>query len=204
MERHSVDAIVNALNGASVRYLIAGGLAVVAHGYLRFTADIDLIIDLEQANVRRAVAALESLGYRPRAPVAFEDLADPRLRAEWVREKNLTVFSAYSPQHPMTEIDLFAEAPLDFDGAYRRAVRKEVAPGVAATFIGLRDLRRLKERGFDPLPTYHPPRESDVPQEQRSAHEEGEECVALPEAAVLEHFPHRRIGDGGCERAHSR
>ena len=71
MEKHSVDAIVGALNMANVRYLVAGGLAVVAHGYVRFTADVDLIIDLEPGNVMRAVASLERLGYRPRAPVAF-------------------------------------------------------------------------------------------------------------------------------------
>ena len=34
MEQHSVDAIVGALNMANVRYLVAGGLAVVAHGYV--------------------------------------------------------------------------------------------------------------------------------------------------------------------------
>jgi len=45
--KRSVEAIVDALNAAGVRYLIAGGLAVVAHGYVRFTADVDLILDLE-------------------------------------------------------------------------------------------------------------------------------------------------------------
>jgi hypothetical protein len=150
VERHSVDAIVRALNAANVRYLVAGGLAVVAHGYIRFTADVDLIVDLEPANVTRAVAALGSLGYRPRAPVPFEEFADPQKRTEWVRDKNLTVFSVYSPQHPLTEIDLFVEAPLDFGAAYQSTVRKEVAPGVAATFIGIRDLRRLKQRAGRP------------------------------------------------------
>jgi hypothetical protein len=150
MEKHSVEAIVGALNVANVRYLVAGGLAVVAHGYLRFTADVDLIIDLETANVMRAVASLESLGYRPRAPVAFAEFADPQKRAQWVRDKNLTVFSLYSPQHALTEIDLFVEPPLDFETAYRDAVRKEVAPGVAATFIGIQDLRRLKQRAGRP------------------------------------------------------
>ena len=145
MERHSVDAIVGALNAANVRYLVAVGLAVVAHGYVRFTADVDLIVDLEPANVMRAVASLESLGYRPRAPVAFGEFADPQKRAQWVRDKNLTVFSLYSPQHALTEIDLFVEPPLDFETAYRDAVRKEVAPGVPATFIGIQDLRRLKQ-----------------------------------------------------------
>jgi hypothetical protein len=150
MERHSVDAIVGALNAANVRYLVAGGLAVVAHGYVRFTADIDLIVDLEPANVVRAVTALEGLGYRPRAPVAFAEFADPRKRADWLRDKNLTVFSLHSPQHALTEVDLFVELPLDFETAYGRALHKEVAPGVSATFIGLQDLRRLKQRAGRP------------------------------------------------------
>ena len=67
-----------------------------------------------------------------------------------MREKNLTAGSLYSPQHALTEIDLFVEPPLDVETAYRDAVRKEVAPGVAATFIGLQDLRRLKQRAGRP------------------------------------------------------
>lgn len=145
MELHSVAAIVHALNTANVRYLVVGGLAVVAHGYVRFTADVDLIVDLEPANATRAVAALESLGYRPRAPVAFREFADPEKRAQWVQSQHLTVFSVYSPRHPLTEVDLFVEAPLDFEAAYRRAVPKEIAPGLAATFVGIRDLRHLKQ-----------------------------------------------------------
>jgi hypothetical protein len=144
METHSVGAIVRALNSANVRYLVAGGLAVVAHGYVRFTADVDLIVGLEQTNATRAIAALESLGYRPRAPVPFADFADSQKRALWVRDQNLTVFSVYSPHHPLTEVDLFVEPPLDFDVAYQRAVRKEIAPGLAATFVGIGDLRHLK------------------------------------------------------------
>jgi len=150
VEKHSVDAIVGALNAANVRYLVAGGLAVVAHGYVRFTADVDLIVDLEPANVTRAIAALEGLGYRPRAPVAFAEFADPQKRAEWVRDKHLTVFSVHSPRHAMTEIDIFVEPPLDFDAAYRSAVRKDVAPGVAATFVGIEELRRLKQQAGRP------------------------------------------------------
>ena len=53
----SVESIVRALNDAGVRYLIAGGLAVNAHGYLRFTKDIDVVIQLIPDNVTRAFAA---------------------------------------------------------------------------------------------------------------------------------------------------
>jgi predicted nucleotidyltransferase len=42
MKIDDVGTILRALNDANVRYLIVGGLAVVAHGYVRFTQDIDL------------------------------------------------------------------------------------------------------------------------------------------------------------------
>jgi hypothetical protein len=146
VQRNSVSALIQALNAAEVRYLLVGGLAVVAHGYVRFTADVDVVLDLEENNVRRASSALAGLGYRPRAPVALEEFLDPAKRAAWVRDKGLTVFSLYSPEHLATEVDVFVEAPFDFDQAYARAVRMEMAAGVLATFVGLDDLLALKQR----------------------------------------------------------
>lgn len=146
MQRKSVSALIQALTAADVRYLLVGGLAVVAHGYVRFTADVDVVLDFQDNNVRRASAALAGLGYRPRAPVTLEDFIDPANRAAWVRDKGLTVFSLYSAEHPATEVDLFVEAPFNFDEAYARAVRMELAPEVVATFVGLDDLLALKRR----------------------------------------------------------
>ena len=45
-----LENIVAALNTAEVNYLIAGGLAVVAHGYVRVTMDVDLVIDFDGWN----------------------------------------------------------------------------------------------------------------------------------------------------------
>jgi hypothetical protein len=146
VERRSIEAIIRSLNAEGVRYLVVGGLAVVAHGYVRLTVDVDVVLDMDEGNLRRAVAALSRLGYRPRAPVAFEQFCDARARATWVREKGMTVFSLFSPQHEMTEVDLFVEAPFDFARAYSSAVRKEVAPGASATFASKKDLIDLKKR----------------------------------------------------------
>ena len=41
MKLDSFQAIVLALENAGVRFLIAGGLAAIAHGFLRFTKDVD-------------------------------------------------------------------------------------------------------------------------------------------------------------------
>ena len=65
MKVDDVRTILRALNDANVRYLIVGGLAVVAHGYVRFTQDIDLVVQLERENVLRAMNALTAIGYRP-------------------------------------------------------------------------------------------------------------------------------------------
>lgn len=53
-------------------------------------------------------------------------------------------------RHPATEIDVFVEPPLDFDRAYGSAAQMEVAPGLAATFVGFEDLLRVKERAGRP------------------------------------------------------
>jgi predicted nucleotidyltransferase len=148
--RSSVQAIVTALNANGVRYLVAGGLAVVAHGLVRFTADIDLVLDPEAGSTRRAIKALQELGYRPRAPVAFEDFADAGKRAAWVREKGLMVFSLHSAEHGATEVDLFVEPPFEFESTYSRAHRVELAPGVEVTFVGLADLIDMKRKAGRP------------------------------------------------------
>jgi predicted nucleotidyltransferase len=150
MEVRSIEAVVRSLNDAGVRYLIAGGVAVVAHGYVRYTADLDLILELSEANLRAAVAALAGLAYRPTAPVALEAFADEATRADWIRTKGLTVLSLHSPQHPKTVVDLFVEEPLDFGKAYAAAARMEVAAGLPAPFVGLDDLLLLKRKAGRP------------------------------------------------------
>lgn len=52
MKLTSCEAIFRALNEAGVRYLLVGGLAVNAHGYLRFTKDVDLTIDIEYLRMK--------------------------------------------------------------------------------------------------------------------------------------------------------
>jgi predicted nucleotidyltransferase len=144
MTRRSVEAVLGALNAAGVRYLVAGGLAVVAHGLVRFTADVDIVLDPDPAALERAIEALSALGYAPRAPVAFEDFANAAKRAAWAQEKGLAVFSLHSDAHALTEVDLFLEPPFDFDRAYEGAHHTAVAPGVEATFVSLADLLAMK------------------------------------------------------------
>lgn len=143
MTRLSLDTIFSALNAANVRYLVAGGFAVVAHGHVRFTADLDLVLDLGEANARRALEVLRSLDFRPRVPVPIEQFADAQSRQSWIETKNMTVFSLFSPLHPATEIDLFVQEPFDFAAAYERAPRLQLG-GVAVPVVPLDELLKMK------------------------------------------------------------
>lgn len=139
------DQIFATLEQRRVRYLVVGGVAVVLHGHPRFTADLDLIVALDPPNVAAAMEALSSLGYRPRAPVAAREFADPKQRREWIQEKGLVVFSLWSPEHPATEIDLFVAEPFPFDPAYERAARLSLGSS-SVTVAAIPDLITLKQR----------------------------------------------------------
>lgn len=140
---HAIEQVLAALEAGKVRYLVVGGVAVVLHGHLRTTADLDLVIQLASDNARRAVAALATLGFRPRAPVPAEQFADAQARQSWIEEKDLTVFSLWSDRLPDLEVDLFVKEPFPFDEVYARAVRVPLDT-TTATVVSLEDLIALK------------------------------------------------------------
>ena len=116
------EPVLKTLNDARARFLVVGGVAVVLHGYLRTTADLDLVVELSPENLTRALDALERSGFRPRPPVPLRSFADPQTRRSWIDTKNLRVFSLWHPDLPGFEIDLFVEEPIDFEAAWQRRV----------------------------------------------------------------------------------
>ena len=141
-EKNPIEVVLAALEGARVRYLIVGGVAVVLHGRLRTTADLDLWIELERENLDRAARTLGALGYRPRAPVRLEDLGNPELRRSWIEEKGLLVLSLWRPNAPL-EVDLFVREPFAFQEAHARGVVVHLE-STEAHVIGLDDLLVMK------------------------------------------------------------
>jgi hypothetical protein len=146
----TLETIFRTLNAAGVRYLVAGGVAVNAHGYQRLTQDLDLVLRLDRANVLTALRALGTLGYRPLLPVSGEAFADDAQRRRWIQEKNLEVFSLVSDTFPDATIDLFATVPFDFGIEHGRAMVAELAPDVNVPFVALSVLIAMKEAAGRP------------------------------------------------------
>ena len=152
MKLQSFEAVVGALNDAGVRYLIAGGLAVNAHGYLRFTHDVDLIVQLIPENVESAFQALGALGYHPIVPVEAQEFADLITRETWIKEKGMTVLSFHSEAHREMPVDLFVDIPFDFDVEFDRSLQGEVLSGLTTRFVSIAtliDMKRVADRPRD-------------------------------------------------------
>jgi hypothetical protein len=150
MNLASLEAIFRALQRAQSRYLVVGGLAVMAHGYQRFTNDLDLVLDFSPDSMRAALEALRSLDYGPRIPVNILDFANPDLRKEWQKEKGMKVFNVFSPRYPDVTINLFPSAPFSFEAAYREATWHELAPGLKIPIVSLKELISMKKEANRP------------------------------------------------------
>ncbi|HUO07415.1 MAG TPA: hypothetical protein VM008_03875 [Phycisphaerae bacterium] len=150
MTKASIATIVQTMNDAGVKYLLVGGLAVNAHGYLRLTVDVDLILQFEPTNLLAGIRVLKALGYTPKIPVPIEDFADEAMRRSWREEKGAKVFALRSDVHPETDIDVFITDPLGFDAAYDRRISMEVAAGISATICAYDDLVTLKQSAGRP------------------------------------------------------
>jgi len=145
MKLASFETIVRTLNDAGVRYLVAGGLAVNAHGYLRFTHDVDLVVALNAENIINSFKALATLGYRPIVPITAAQFSDSSLRQNWIDTKGMQVLNFVSDLHRETTIDIFVYAPFEFDAEYAASLQGELLPALQARFVSLPTLIRMKE-----------------------------------------------------------
>jgi hypothetical protein len=61
LSEFDLRALLGALHERSVDFIVIGGVAVGAHGYVRGTEDLDVVPDPDPENLRRLTSALEEL-----------------------------------------------------------------------------------------------------------------------------------------------
>ena len=141
--------LFSALNNESVKYMVAGGIAVNLYGIERATADIDLIIDLDEGNLAKFIRVAKKLSLRPKIPVPLVDFALREKRKEWIDHKGMTVFTVYDVENPFFLIDIFVETPFDFDTVYEKREKIEFEDTVIPV-VPIVDLIAMKEKSARP------------------------------------------------------
>ena len=150
MEFRSVEAVVKALNEAGVEYIIVGGVAVNAHGFVRMTRDLDLVLRLERENIILGLNTLFKAGYQMAIPVSAEDFATPETRDHWRTAKNMIVLKLWSEIHRRTPIDIFVYEPFDFATEIQHLIRMELSPDISAPIVSLDTLLMMKREAGRP------------------------------------------------------
>jgi len=137
--------VISMLNKVGVRYIIVGGIALVLHGVVRLTADIDIMIDLTKDNIAKFIEVMEKLGFKPKMPIDPAGLYDPKIRKEWLDKKNMIAFSFVHPKDDYKIIDLLINEPIPFGGAYKN--RRVIHAGkIPINVVSLSNLIKLKQR----------------------------------------------------------
>ena len=117
------------LNQASVKYVVVGGFALALHGVTRATKDVDVLVDNDLDNVRRALEALGQLPYG----------IAKQLTAEAVTKKTITMIG----DDPRVDLLTLAWSVRYADA--RPRIKREVIDGVEIPYVDLDTLIRTKQ-----------------------------------------------------------
>lgn len=138
------EDIFRELNRNGVKYVVAGGVAVVLHGVIRLTLDLDLYVDLHEDNLIKFITSMGLLGYKPKVPVKAADFIKQENREAWKKEKNMKVFSFIHLDRPTELIDVFIEEFIKYTKVDKE---KEIitADDIKIPIMSIKHLKQLKK-----------------------------------------------------------
>lgn len=139
MTEFDLRALLQVLVDRDIRFVVIGGVAVGAHGYIRATADLDVVPDPDPANLDRLIDALWSLDAT--LPTAGNRKFNPAEDAKAIRRGgNVTADTE------LGGLDVLQLAPgvPGYSQLEANAVESDVL-GVPVQVCSLDDLRAMKE-----------------------------------------------------------
>ena len=146
------EEILREFQKHKIKYVLVGGIAVNLHGYLRSTADMDILVEMSDGNLGKVVGILKKEGYRVKQPVDPMGIADERTRNDWIRHKHMKAFNFYK-EAEFKEVDIIIESPVSFAEAKKSALRIKIDDTLLPV-ISIDNLIKMKRgtgRGVDKL-----------------------------------------------------
>lgn len=145
------EPLLRALDEAAVSHIVVGGFAVNAHGYLRTSADLDVVPDPEPGNLVRLARLLRELAADQveSTDVGADELpADPTDPADLARGGNFRLATRLGALDVMQWLSGI-EAPDLYAELATEAVDGRLA-GIPVRVYGLRHLRAMKAASARP------------------------------------------------------
>jgi hypothetical protein len=137
------NELLKAMENDGIRYVVVGGVAVILHGFVRASMDLDIVISLDSKNTHQFIDLVSRLGYRSKAPVPLSDFADPAKRKEWLESKGMIVFSLHHAKRYEELVDVFINDVVPFEELFGRRVKIALSE-CSVNIASRQDLKTMK------------------------------------------------------------
>jgi hypothetical protein len=146
LNEFDLRSLLEALNEGGVHFIVIGGVAVGAHGYVRGTEDLDLVPDPDPENLGRLTAALGAL--KSTLPTVADRPFDPTTDAGVIRRGgNVTAMTRFGG----LDIVQRARGVPSYSQLISDAVESELLgiPVMICSLTRLREMKRAQDREQD-------------------------------------------------------
>ncbi len=137
------EDILRAFQKQKVKYVLVGGIAVNLLGAMRSTADLDILVDMSDENIRKVVKILKRYGYRVKRPVDPLKLVDEKTRKNWIKNKHMKAFNFYK-EGQLQEVDIIIDSPVSYKQAQKDIVHIEI-DSLTLPVISINKLIKMKK-----------------------------------------------------------
>lgn len=148
MTEFDLRALLVALHEREVRFVVIGGIAVGAHGFVRGTEDLDLVPDPDPENLEKLTAALEAL--KATLPTVGDRSFDPATDAGVIRRGgNVTAMTRFGG----LDVVQRARGVPSYSQLVTDAIDSELLgiPVKVCSLARLREMKRAQNRTQDQL-----------------------------------------------------
>lgn len=139
------EEILREFQKRRVKYILVGGIAVNLYGYIRATADLDILVDMKDDNLAKVVKILQRQGYHVKQPVDPMSIADEKTREDWIKNKNMKTFNFYK-ESEFKEVDIIIKTPVSYEMAKKKAQLFRIGD-MSLPVIAMDDLIKMKMKG---------------------------------------------------------
>ena len=114
------EEILREFQKQRIKYVLVGGMALNILGSMRSTADMDILVEMSDQNLKKVIKILIKNGYKVKQPVDPMGMADQVTRRDWIQNKHMKAFNFYKDQE-LKEVDIIIETPVPYEKARKTA-----------------------------------------------------------------------------------
>lgn len=143
------EGILREFQEQKVKYVLVGGMALNILGSMRSTADMDILVEMSDQNLKKIIKILTKNGYKVKQPVDPMDLADQVTRRDWIQNKHMKAFNFYKDRE-LKEVDIIIETPVSYEKARKTALTIKCGR-LTLPVISLEHLITMKKKSNRPV-----------------------------------------------------